>query len=67
MSHSAEFEPVVRAPEPAPTGPVRFLDVGLHWLDKAAVFVSMLALVAASCVLTYSAVARYFFRVPTDW
>lgn len=67
MSHSAEFEPVIREPEPVPAGPVRFVDLGLHWLDKAAVFFSMLALVAASCVLTYSAAARYFFRVPTDW
>ena len=67
MSHSAEFEPAAREPEPAPPGPLRYVNVGLHWVDKVAIFVSMLALVAASCVLTYSAAARYFFRVPTDW
>jgi TRAP-type C4-dicarboxylate transport system permease small subunit len=67
VSHSADFEPVMREPEPAPTGPLRILTIGLNWLDKVAVFFSMIALVVASSVLTYSAVARYFFKVPTDW
>ena len=28
---------------------------------------SMLAIVATSCILTYAVATRYFFRMPTDW
>ena len=36
-------------------------------LNRAIVFLSAVALVLASCVLTYSVVLRYFTPEPTDW
>jgi len=42
---------------------VRFLGS----LNRAIVFLSAIALVLASCVLTYSVVLRYFTPEPTDW
>lgn len=36
-------------------------------LNRAIVVLSAVALVLASCVLTYSVVLRYFTSVPTDW
>jgi TRAP-type C4-dicarboxylate transport system permease small subunit len=42
---------------------VRFLGQ----LNRAIVVLSSVALVVASCVLTYSVVLRYFSPQPTDW
>jgi TRAP-type C4-dicarboxylate transport system permease small subunit len=39
----------------------------LALLNRAIVVLSAIALVLASCVLTYSVVLRYFTSVPTDW
>jgi TRAP-type C4-dicarboxylate transport system permease small subunit len=39
----------------------------LERLNRAIVVVSAVALVVASCVLTYSVVLRYFSPLPTDW
>ena len=36
-------------------------------LDRAIVILSAIALLVASCVLTYSVVLRYFSPQPTDW
>jgi len=36
-------------------------------LNRAIVVLSAIALVLASCTLTYSVVLRYFTDVPTDW
>jgi TRAP-type C4-dicarboxylate transport system permease small subunit len=36
-------------------------------LNRAIVVLSAIALVVASCVLTYSVVLRYFSPQPTDW
>jgi TRAP-type C4-dicarboxylate transport system permease small subunit len=36
-------------------------------LNRAIVFLSAIALLVASCVLTYSVVLRYFSPQPTDW
>jgi TRAP-type C4-dicarboxylate transport system permease small subunit len=35
--------------------------------NRVMVFLSMIALLATSLILTYSVVVRYFLRVPTDW
>jgi len=39
----------------------------LGLLNRAIVILSAIALVVASCVLTYSVVLRYFTPEPTDW
>jgi TRAP-type C4-dicarboxylate transport system permease small subunit len=39
----------------------------LGHLNRAIVVLSSIALVVASCVLTYSVVLRYFSPQPTDW
>lgn len=39
----------------------------LALLNRAIVVLSAIALVLASCVLTYSVVLRYFTSIPTDW
>jgi TRAP-type C4-dicarboxylate transport system permease small subunit len=39
----------------------------LGYLNRAIVVLSAIALVVASCVLTYSVVLRYFSPQPTDW
>jgi TRAP-type C4-dicarboxylate transport system permease small subunit len=55
---------VALSPAVGPSGPVnRALD-GLNYLI---VIISSVALVIAAAVLSYSVVARYFLRVPTDW
>ena len=39
----------------------------LGYLNRAIVVLSAVALVVASCVLTYSVLLRYFSPEPTDW
>jgi TRAP-type C4-dicarboxylate transport system permease small subunit len=39
----------------------------LGYLNRAIVVLSAIALVVASCVLTYSVLLRYFSPQPTDW
>ena len=39
----------------------------LELLNRAIVVLSAIALLVASCVLTYSVVLRYFSPQPTDW
>lgn len=68
MSHAAELDDGAKLPEPmTPTGFIGGLLTLLRWIDEAIVLLSMIALLVASVVLTYSAVVRYFFKVPTDW
>jgi TRAP-type C4-dicarboxylate transport system permease small subunit len=56
--------PAGRVATDAPTG---FAARCLRAANRAAVAVSMVALVLAACVLTYSVVTRYFLKTPTDW
>jgi len=39
----------------------------LALINRAIVVLSAVALLVASCVLTYSVVLRYFSPQPTDW
>ena len=39
----------------------------LAWLNRAMVALGMVALLVASCVLTYSVVSRYVMKASTDW
>ena len=43
------------------------LDRMLLAINRAALFVGMIALVAAALVLTYSVLSRYFLHANTDW
>src|SRR5258708_36353691 len=68
VSHAAELDDGAKLPEPpSPGGFFGALLTLLRWIDEAVVRLSMIALLVASVVLTYSAVVRYFFKVPTDW
>jgi TRAP-type C4-dicarboxylate transport system permease small subunit len=58
--------------ETAPTGggadPVlRLLTRGMEFINRAVMFVCMLALLAAALILTYSVISRYFLKISTDW
>ncbi|MBS0223433.1 MAG: TRAP transporter small permease [Proteobacteria bacterium] len=52
-----------RVPETFTAGLVKALDLA----NRVIVFLSAIALIVASCVLTYSVVLRYFSPEPTDW
>jgi TRAP-type C4-dicarboxylate transport system permease small subunit len=55
----------------APTAPVEDaagpIERVMSGLNRVIVLASSLALVAASCVLTYSVASRYFLHFSTDW
>jgi TRAP-type C4-dicarboxylate transport system permease small subunit len=61
----------VRPPAPRAGAPWAAVAMGLaralQAINRGVVALSMLALVLAACVLTYSVVMRYLFRTPTDW
>jgi TRAP-type C4-dicarboxylate transport system permease small subunit len=62
----------VSAGPPAPAGAglpagATLADRLMHAVNRAAVGVSMVALVAAAVVLTYSVASRYLFKASTDW
>lgn len=68
MSHGFELDTGVPAEIKRPKNAV--VSVLLAALDALNVLVlrlSMLALVLTSCVLTYSVLTRYLFKVATDW
>ena len=68
MSHGFEMDtgvaPVRMVPKNAT---VAFLTGALDWLNRQVLRLSMLALLLASCVLTYSVVTRYLLKSSTDW
>jgi len=46
---------------------VAWLDKWLDRFNRLLMALSMLALVATACILTYAVATRYFFKMPTDW
>ncbi len=68
MSHGFEMDtgaaPVRMVPKNAT---VALLTGALDWLNRQVLRLSMLALLLASCVLTYSVVTRYLLKSSTDW
>ena len=50
-----------------PGGVLGSLDRALDAINRAMLFLGMIALVVASFVLTYSVFSRYLFRAATDW
>ena len=59
--------PVAVGIDPDTPGFLRPLAQLLLWINKAMVFLGMLALLVASLVLTYSVVSRYVMQASTDW
>jgi TRAP-type C4-dicarboxylate transport system permease small subunit len=39
----------------------------MEFINRAVMFVCMIALLAAALILTYSVMARYFLKISTDW
>ncbi len=55
---------------PAPVkigGPIGAAEKMLGIINKGIMFASSLALIAASLILSYSVVVRYYFKAPTYW
>ena len=48
-------------------GVLGLVEAALAFVNRAMVFVGMLALVVASLVLTWSVFSRYLFKAATDW
>jgi len=48
-------------------GPLRLLERGLGAINACVLVGGMVALVAASFILTYSVFSRYFLKAATDW
>lgn len=67
MSHGFELEGQPKVPELPVAGVAAPLAKLLEWINRSAVFVSMLALIAACLILTGSVFLRYFLHIPTDW
>jgi len=60
--------PVAQAePSRRHTGALGALERALVAINRLTLLLGMIALVAASIVLTYSVVSRYFFKAATDW
>lgn len=64
MSHSLQVPSHVAGPVPRVLVPLARLLAGIN---RIVVWVSMIALVLAAAVLTYSVFSRYFLKAATDW
>jgi TRAP-type C4-dicarboxylate transport system permease small subunit len=53
-----------RRPPPMRRGP---LARAVDWANRAMLVIGMIALLAASFILTFSVVSRYLFKMGTDW
>ena len=67
MSHGFELNPATPGTMVPRNATVAFLTRALDWLNRQVLRLSMLALLLASCVLTYSVVTRYVLKSSTDW
>lgn len=52
---------------PAGNAPLAGVTAALSVLNRTIVFLASIALIAASVILSYSVIARYFFGLPTYW
>jgi len=64
MSHGLEVPSHQAGPVPPPLAPLARL---LAAVNRAVLAVSMVALIVAAGVLTYSVLSRYFLKAATDW
>ena len=67
MSHAIDTAPAVLGIDPATPAWLQPLARLLLLINRAMVGLGMLALLAASGVLTYSVVSRYVLKASTDW
>ncbi|HEV6965541.1 TRAP transporter small permease [Roseateles sp.] len=67
MSHGFELKPAIAGVDPDTPALLQPLARLLHLVNQAMVALGMVALLVASCVLTYSVVSRYVMRASTDW
>jgi TRAP-type C4-dicarboxylate transport system permease small subunit len=67
MSHGFELPGQAPLAAPQVTGLLAPVAKGVEALNKVAMFLSMVAILAASGILTSSVVLRYFLHIPTDW
>jgi len=64
VSHGLEVPGHLAGPVPRPLVPFARMLAGIN---RLVLFLSMIALVLAAAVLTYSVFSRYFFHAATDW
>jgi TRAP-type C4-dicarboxylate transport system permease small subunit len=68
VSHGFELEPSLAPGTMRPkNGFLAAAATALNMLNALVLRLSMLALVAAAAVLTYSVLTRYFLKISTDW
>ncbi|MBL8482104.1 MAG: TRAP transporter small permease [Rhodocyclaceae bacterium] len=67
MSHGYELPGAAQAAAPQVGGALAPFAKGLDLVNRAALGVSMLAILVASGILTSSVALRYFLHIPTDW
>lgn len=68
MSGGHAIEPAVNARPERPRNPaLAGLARGLERVNSVLLMLSKFAMVATAVMLTVAVVARYFFKVPTDW
>ena len=67
MSHGFELEGQAKPAAPKLGGPLGWIATLLDWINRGVLGASMLALLAASAILTASVFLRYFLKIPTDW
>lgn len=67
MSHGIDNGSAVVGIDPDTPMLLQPLARALLWVNQAMVNLGMLALLVASCVLTYSVVSRYVMQASTDW
>ena len=65
MAHG--LDPVETAPAAPPAGAAGSIERAFSALNQLIVIVASIGLVAASLVLTYSVIVRYFLKISTDW
>ncbi len=67
MSHGLDTGPAIIAIDPDTPDFLKPLARALLRINGAMVALGMVALLVASCVLTYSVVSRYVMKASTDW
>jgi len=67
MSHGLDTGPAIAAIDPDTPDFLKPLAHALLRINGAMVALGMVALLIASCVLTYSVVSRYVMKASTDW